>query len=151
MIVLLKDPDSLAPRRLSIEKPEIVLGKNVDCDVVLSSAKVSRRHARIAVHDGGLVIEDLKSTNGTFVNGQALSGASPLGENDEVRIADFFLQVQRGEVKPAEVKPSDPTVDTTIRKELKRASQPAAAASPEPEPKAAQILHRSHLQHHHKW
>ena len=108
MIVLLKDPESLAPRRLSIEKPEIVLGKNADCDVVLASAKVSRRHARIAVHDGGLVIEDLKSTNGTFVNGQALSGASPLGEHDEVRIADFLLQVQRGEVKPAEVKPSDP-------------------------------------------
>jgi pilus assembly protein CpaF len=123
MIVLLKDPDSLAPRRLPIEKPEIVLGKSADCDVVLSSPKVSRRHARIAVHDGGLMIEDLKSTNGTFVNGQALSGASPLGENDEVRIADFLLQVQRGEV----AKPSDPTVDTTIRKELKRASQPAAA------------------------
>src|SRR5438093_9805626 len=132
MIVLLKDPDSLAPRRLPIEKPEIVLGKSADCDVVLSSPKVSRRHARIAVHDGGLMIEDLKSTNGTFVNGQALSGASPLGENDEVRIADFLLQVQRGEVKPAEVKPaevkpSDPTVDTTIRKELKHAPQPAAA------------------------
>src|SRR5204862_8135869 len=67
MIVLLKDPDSLAPRRLPIEKPEIVLGKSADCDVVLSSPKVSRRHARIAVRDGGLVIEDLKSTNGTFV------------------------------------------------------------------------------------
>jgi pilus assembly protein CpaF len=122
MIVLLKDPDSLAPRRLAIEKPEAIIGKNADCDVVLTSPKVSRRHARIVVRDGGLVIEDLKSTNGTFVNDEAVSGERPLAEKDEVRIADFRLQVQRGEAQPT------------------AAPAPMAAAA---DPKATQALPRS--------
>ncbi len=97
MIVLVRESQAAEPRRLSIDKPEILIGKQTDCDVVLSGNKVSRRHARIAVADGGFLIEDLKSTNGTLVNGESLSGARALGERDEVRIADFILRVERAE------------------------------------------------------
>ncbi len=75
MIVQIQDSETTKPRRLSIDKPEILIGKQADCDVVLSGGKVSRRHARIAVDDGGLRIEDLQSTNGTLVNGEAVSGS----------------------------------------------------------------------------
>jgi pilus assembly protein CpaF len=97
MIVQIQDSGAAEPRRLSIDKPEILIGKQPDCDVVLSGGKVSRRHARIAVADGGMRIEDLQSTNGTLVNGEAVSGSRALGERDEVRIADFVLRVSRGE------------------------------------------------------
>jgi pilus assembly protein CpaF len=97
MIVQIQDSETTEPRRLSIDKPEILIGKQADCDVVLSGGKVSRRHARIAVADGGLRIEDLQSTNGTLVNGEAVSGSRALDERDEVRIADFVLRVSRGE------------------------------------------------------
>jgi len=97
MIVQIQDSEATEPRRLSIDKPEILIGKQADCDVVLSGGKVSRRHARIAIDDGGFRIEDLQSTNGTLVNGEALSGSRTLGERDEVRIADFVLRVSRGE------------------------------------------------------
>jgi Flp pilus assembly CpaF family ATPase len=97
MIVQIQDSETTEPRRLSIDKPEILIGKQADCDVVLSGGKVSRRHARIAIDDGGLRIEDLQSTNGTLVNGEAVSGSRALGERDEVRIADFVLRVSRGE------------------------------------------------------
>jgi pilus assembly protein CpaF len=98
MIVQIQDSETAEPRRLSIDKPEILIGKQPDCDVVLSGGKVSRRHARIAVDDGGFRIEDLQSTNGTLVNGEAVSGSRAFGERDEVRIADFVLRVSRGEV-----------------------------------------------------
>jgi Flp pilus assembly CpaF family ATPase len=97
MIVQIQDSGAAEPRRLSSDKPEILIGKQPDCDVVLSGGKVSRRHARIAVADGGMRIEDLQSTNGTLVNGEAVSGSRALGERDEVRIADFVLRVSRGE------------------------------------------------------
>jgi pilus assembly protein CpaF len=97
MIVQIQDSETTEPRRVSIDKPEILIGKQPDCDVVLSGGKVSRRHARIAVADGGMRIEDLQSTNGTLVNGEAVSGSRALGERDEVRIADFVLRVSRGE------------------------------------------------------
>jgi pilus assembly protein CpaF len=104
MIVQIQDSQAAEPRRLSIDKPEILIGKQADCDVVLSGGKVSRRHARIAVDDGGFRIEDLQSTNGTLVNGEAVSGSRALGERDEVRIADFVLRVSRGAAAPAAVK-----------------------------------------------
>src|SRR5262245_38528127 len=102
MIVQIQDSETAEPRRLSIDKPEILIGKQADCDVVLSGGKVSRRHARIAVDDGGFRIEDLQSTNGTLVNGEAVSGSRALGERGEVRIADFVLRVSRGG-EPAKV------------------------------------------------
>jgi len=124
MIVLIQDPEAVEPRRVSIDKPEILIGKNADCDVVLSGGKVSRRHARVAVHDGGLMIEDLKSTNGTLVNGETVSGSRPLGERDEVRIADFVLRVERGAV-------AEGTIAAPVRKsEAVPAAAPAAKAAP---------------------
>jgi hypothetical protein len=48
---------------------ELLLGRHPACDVVLPNPSVSRRHARLRFHDGGWVLRDLESTNGTKVNG----------------------------------------------------------------------------------
>ena len=113
MIVLLSDPQSPDPRRLEIAKTEVIIGKHADCDVVLSSPKVSRRHARILERDGSLLVEDLKSTNGTFLNDHALNGVVPVAAGDVIRIADFTIRVERsakaaarpetGKAAPAEI------------------------------------------------
>ena len=50
-----------------VEKPRIILGRG-DADVVLNDTEVSRQHAAIEVHAGRVVLRDLGSTNGTFVN-----------------------------------------------------------------------------------
>jgi hypothetical protein len=47
----------------------LVLGRTPECDIVLRSARVSRRHCAVAIMDGDGAIEDLQSANGTFVNG----------------------------------------------------------------------------------
>ena len=66
-----------------LEKSEMVIGRDLGNDIVISDSEVSRRHSRIFKQGNNYVIEDLGSTNGTFVNGQRLTGSYVLrpGEN----------------------------------------------------------------------
>jgi hypothetical protein len=74
------------------ETREIVVGRSSDLDMVLVEDMVSRRHARIACSDQQIVIEDLGSTNGTFVNGEKIKRAT-LKEGDRVLIGTSILKV----------------------------------------------------------
>jgi len=68
---------------------------DVDLDSVDSEAKVSRRHARILKKDGGYFLEDLGSTNGTYVNrGRRLLPGTPqpLADGDEIIVGKTFLR-----------------------------------------------------------
>jgi hypothetical protein len=68
----------------------IVLGRRADCDIVIASQFVSRRHAQI-VRVGEIdFIEDINSRNGTFLNSQPLTTRSTLKNNDRIRICDFI-------------------------------------------------------------
>src|SRR3954463_3117024 len=71
---------------------EIVVGRSSDLDMVLVEEMVSRKHARIAYEDDAVVIEDLGSTNGTFVNGEKVKRAH-LKEGDRVLIGTSILKV----------------------------------------------------------
>jgi pSer/pThr/pTyr-binding forkhead associated (FHA) protein len=73
------------------EKP-IVVGRSSDLDMVLVEDMVSRRHARIAYSGDAITIEDLGSTNGTFVNGEKVKKAR-LKEGDRVLIGTSILKV----------------------------------------------------------
>ncbi|UQA54966.1 DUF4388 domain-containing protein [Polyangium aurulentum] len=74
------------------DRKEIVVGRASDLDMVLVEDMVSRRHARIACADQQITIEDLNSTNGTFVNGERIQRAS-LKEGDRVLIGTNILKV----------------------------------------------------------
>ena len=54
----------------------ITVGRNASCDIVLGDARVSGRHAWIGLVEGKLVLRDLKSTNGTFLNAQTQTSVS---------------------------------------------------------------------------
>ncbi len=62
------EPTLLALDWSGVEE-QLLIGREQDCDVVLTHATVSRRHARLRFRDGGWVLQDLSSTNGTVVNG----------------------------------------------------------------------------------
>src|SRR5882757_5149704 len=101
LIVEISELEGSAARRLEIDKPEITIGKRADCDVVLPSPKVSRQHARVFEKNGSLVLEDLKSTNGTSLNGEAVAGEHRLGDSDVIRIGGFEVRIERVTTKLA--------------------------------------------------
>jgi pSer/pThr/pTyr-binding forkhead associated (FHA) protein len=74
------------------EGQEIVIGRSSELDMVLVEEMVSRKHARIALADGTISIEDLGSTNGTFVNGEKVQQGT-LREGDRVLIGTNILKV----------------------------------------------------------
>ena len=80
----------------SFDSGELVIGRSRQCDIVLSSENVSRRHARIWSTANGLVIEDLQSANGAYVNGRRISEPTELSDQDVVRMGDFHLHIRGG-------------------------------------------------------
>jgi DNA-binding winged helix-turn-helix (wHTH) protein len=70
---------------------EYVLGRDPSCSVWIDSEFASRRHARLVVDSGLVVLEDLGSRNGTFVNGEALTTQRQLAHRDEIRIGPARL------------------------------------------------------------
>jgi hypothetical protein len=65
-----------------LSKGIVTLGRDITNDIVINDPEVSRHHCRLTKGGGGYTIEDLGSTNGTFVNGQRLSGAHQLSHGD---------------------------------------------------------------------
>ncbi len=82
----------------------IVLGRDPFCDVVLPVGSISREHARIELTNDGYYLEDLASLNGTFLNGQRLSGRSRLSDNDRIQLYEIVLAWhENGAVAPLPV------------------------------------------------
>src|SRR5436309_15551139 len=73
--------------------PGATIGRE-GCDLVLPDPEVSRRHAAIRAAGGGLAVEDLDSTNGTFVNDERIEGTRELKDGDVVRIGNTALRIR---------------------------------------------------------
>ena len=90
-------------QRIQLMEDTIVLGRNPDCQVPIGGTAVSRNHAQILHIQGKYYIEDLKSRNGTSVNGQTVDpdkGPHPLHEGDKIKICDFVASFHQPELKP---------------------------------------------------
>jgi len=93
----------LGERRVEVESGELVLGRDPDCELVLDDATVSRSHALLSVDAARVTLQDLDSSNGTFVNGQRLHGERQLSAGDRLRLGRVRLFLVRG-VLPADVR-----------------------------------------------
>jgi pilus assembly protein CpaF len=91
-------------KRLSFEEPEVTIGRVPGNDVVLPKGNVSKRHSRIVLKDSRFIVVDLKSTNGTYVNGRKITSPLVVKEGDKIYIGDFILTL---EGDPALQAPSD--------------------------------------------
>ncbi len=69
-------------------KNELTIGRDISNDIVISDVEVSRKHARLMVQAGGFVLEDMGSTNGTFVNGQRLVGPYGLRGGETIMLGE---------------------------------------------------------------
>lgn len=78
---------------LSFDKDEVTVGRVRGNDIVLAKGNVSKRHCRLLVRDGETVVEDLRSTNGTYVNGRKISEPTPVGLSDKIFVGDFIIRL----------------------------------------------------------
>ncbi|MFH1829683.1 MAG: GGDEF domain-containing protein [Pseudomonadota bacterium] len=70
---------------------DIIIGRDKECDIAISDSKVSRQHLKISFEAGQVVIEDLGSTNGTFVNGERVIKSIVLKNGDQIHISSDTL------------------------------------------------------------
>ncbi len=73
----------------------VLIGRSNDCQLLLDDDYVSTRHARITLTSAGYQVEDLGSTNGTFVNNQRLTQPTPFGPGDTLRIGRTLMSVEK--------------------------------------------------------
>ena len=82
------------PRRQEFDKNEVTIGRVQGNDIILPKQNVSKRHSRVVVKDGKFIIVDLKSTNGTYVNGRKIASPMVIKETDKIYIGDFILSAE---------------------------------------------------------
>lgn len=76
-----------------LEGDQLTIGRDSTNEIVINDAEVSRRHARLTFQGGKYVLEDLGSTNGTFVNGQRLAGPRVLKAGEVVSFGEQIVLV----------------------------------------------------------
>ena len=95
VLILTNLSDSSAkPKRFS--KPEVVVGREADCDFSLDDQTVSSQHARLSYHHKQWWLEDLASTNGTYLNDDPVSSPVVLSHGDEVRLGRVGIKIEIG-------------------------------------------------------
>ncbi len=67
------------------------IGRTLECDIVVTSKRVSREHARVRREGWRILLEDLGSTNGTFFNGERLLTPVALRDQDQIKVGDVIL------------------------------------------------------------
>src|SRR5881275_2720396 len=85
------------PKRLEFDKDEVTIGRVPGNDVVLPKGNVSKRHSRVVRQDGRFFVVDLKSTNGTYLNGRRITTPSVIRPGDKIYVGDFVVVVDMGE------------------------------------------------------
>ena len=72
----------------------IMIGRGTDCQLILDDDYVSTRHARVVATPNGIYVEDLGSTNGSYVNGQRITAPTTITLADTVRIGKTMLRLE---------------------------------------------------------
>jgi two-component system cell cycle response regulator len=83
-------------KRVRLSVGEIVIGRDERCDLGVDQSTVSRRHARVFIAEGLVMVEDLASTNGTFLNEAEVEGPSPLRNGDFIRCGGAVFKFIEG-------------------------------------------------------
>lgn len=97
MFAVVVSSSSGPEQRFVFDKLEITIGRVPGNDLVLPHVGVSRRHARLVVKDGKLILLDLKSTNGTFVNGRRIATPIVITRRDLIAIGEIRISIEEEE------------------------------------------------------
>ena len=92
-------------RKLLINDGDVVIGRDNDCQIRLASSDISRKHCVVKIEKGIIVVEDLNSQNGTYVNDLLIKEKTQLEPGDYLRVGPMVFRVP-GEKKVTNPKPS---------------------------------------------
>jgi pSer/pThr/pTyr-binding forkhead associated (FHA) protein len=92
--MLMVQADGQRPRSVRLDG-STTIGRGVECELRLEDTYVSQQHARIFDRSGNWYVEDLGSTNGTFVNDQKLVAPAMLTPGDKIRVGQTTVELRR--------------------------------------------------------
>ena len=115
VLEVVEGPD--AGKRISVAAP-VVIGRDDASGLALAEPQVSRSHARVSPSGDAVIVEDLGSTNGTFVNGDEVHAPTRVGAGDQILVGTSVLLVrteQQVVAQPSAVRPVPPALAVSPR------------------------------------
>jgi pSer/pThr/pTyr-binding forkhead associated (FHA) protein len=112
-----------------LEGDVLTIGREAGNAIAINDAEVSRKHAQLVLQGGKYVITDLGSTNGTFVNGQRLTGQHVLQSGEVISLGEQISLLYEAVVK---ADPNATVISSPMRAPVPPAAQPTAYIAPEP-------------------
>jgi pSer/pThr/pTyr-binding forkhead associated (FHA) protein len=122
----------LKGRRLSIKVPVANIGRGEYNDVIIADASVSTMHAKLQRRDAVWILTDLGSTNGTFVEGERLTGEVPLGPGTTLRFGDVSALFEPLDESAPTPRPQSTRAMLRVDAEARRPAEPAPAPAESP-------------------
>jgi pSer/pThr/pTyr-binding forkhead associated (FHA) protein len=92
LALLISSPDA-EDQTFEVIQNDVAIGRDPDCECVLSHGTVSARHARLAYHHGQWWVDDLQSTNGTKLNDEPLQMPTVVVNGDKIKCGQIILTV----------------------------------------------------------
>jgi len=117
----------------SLQKPEMIVGRDSSCDIQVDDAEMSRKHFRLYLQGGGYLLQDLGSTNGTAVNGQRVTAPYLLRPGDVIAIGQhisFTFQSEEIDYNATVAAPRQPYAEPAAPAAQPRNVQPVQAQYP---------------------
>ena len=111
-------------RTYQLEGEKLSIGRDTSNKISINDSEVSRKHARLLWQGDGYLLEDFGSTNGTFVNGQRLSGSTLLKVGDLVTLGETVMLLYESDYDP----------DATVMSSKSKSAKAIKAAPPRPTP-----------------
>lgn len=96
-----------AGKTIALKRSRLLIGRADECDIRPLSDEVSRRHCAVLVEPDGIYVEDLRSRNGTFVNGLRIESRTLLSDGDMLRIGSLELKVSGATVEHSRASADD--------------------------------------------
>jgi pSer/pThr/pTyr-binding forkhead associated (FHA) protein len=114
----------------------VEIGRDASTNLALDDEQASRRHARVSAQGDVAIVEDLGSTNGTYVNGQTVEGPRVVRPGDKIRVGLTVIELRTAQdvqAQPSAVIPV-PQVTQVSREVLEPVPEPELQPEPEPIP-----------------
>jgi pSer/pThr/pTyr-binding forkhead associated (FHA) protein len=92
-IILIEEVET-GTRSSEFNIPELVIGRDQTCDLILDDKTVSAEHAHLTYHHGNWWVEDLHSKNGTLINLELLTTPAVLTSGDELQLGQVMLRIE---------------------------------------------------------